>query len=131
MATSLSAFCIYTIKHDRDLDTAAARGKAGWFREGKPWRTGQRLLREAKADKVSLPVLLAYATDCGTLRYWGVLTKVVIDDKGTRYWFDKLRRIPGRRRTQELTLRSSRKKIAPHFIRPYAICETPTFLKRS
>ena len=29
---------------------------------------------------------------------------------------------------QELVLRSSGKKIAPGFIRPYAICETPPFV---
>ena len=37
-------------------------------------------------------------------------------------------RLGGKHAPQELVLRSSGKKIAPGFIRPYAICETPPFV---
>jgi hypothetical protein len=40
-----------------------------------------------------------------------------------------LRRLPPGRTPQHLTLLSSGRKIAPAFIRPYALCRTPRFLK--
>jgi hypothetical protein len=89
------------------------------------------LWREAQEDGTGVPVVFADSTDCSRLLYWGVLTKVTLAGDTTRYAVDKLRRIPGRRRTQELTLRSTGEKIAPHFIRPYAICRTPEFVRRA
>ena len=48
-----------------------------------------------------------------------------------RHSIDQLRRFECSHAPQDLVLRASRKKIAPHFIRPYAICLTPPFLALS
>ena len=42
---------------------------------------------------------------------------------------DRIRALPGDHSPQELILHSTRMHIAPNFIRPYAICLTPAFLK--
>jgi len=75
-----------------------------------------------------MPVLFGDATNCSRLLYWGVLTDVQIHDGGTRFAVDCVRKLGGKHAPQELVLRSSGKKIAPGFIRPYAICETPAFV---
>ena len=93
--------------------------------------TGLRLWREAQEDGTDVPVVFADSTDCSRLLYWGVLTKVTLAGETTQYTVDKLRPIPGRHRTQELSLRGTGKQIAPHFIRPYAICKTPEFVRRA
>ena len=77
-----------------------------------------------------MPVLLADAADCSHCWYWGLLEKVQVQEGFTAYTYPwiALRELPGNHNPQELTLRNSGKKIAPNFIRPYAICLTPSFL---
>lgn len=125
----LSQFCIYTIAHGERLADAEAKGRPWSAVENKPWVTGYTLWREAQDDGMATPVVIADSRDCSRLLYWGVLTKVTLAGETTRYTVDRLRPIRGRRRTQELSLRSTGRKIAPHFIRPYAICKTPTFVR--
>jgi len=99
------------------------------FRESKAWVTGQQLWQQAKDANVDFPILLGDATDCSRLVYWGLLTEVQVEGETTRFTVDRVRMLPEEHTPQELVLRRTREHIAPEFIRSYAICLTPAFLK--
>lgn len=128
---AFSGFGVYTIVKRPKLDAAAAtRTKSGAFSERKRWVTGHRLWRESIAVGNQMLVIFGDAAHTSRLLYSGVLTHVKLSTTGTSYRVEHLRRIPGGHRTQELRLRKTGKKIAPGFIRPYAICHTPEFAKK-
>lgn len=132
MAQELSDTCIYTIVSAKTLATASARGGATTFTGKKTWVTGYDLWQKAVAANLGMPIVFADAADCSRLLYWGLLTRVQFDDGvSTKYTVDRVRKLPGRHSPQELTLRSTGKKISLGFIRPYAICVTPSFLEGS
>lgn len=126
---SLSETCIYTIAHGTKLASAAERNKPTTFLETKPWVTGLRLWRQATDNDLRMPIVFADAADCSELIYWGILSDVSIDKRSTEYAVSQLQRIQGRRTPQQLRLKSTGKPIAANFIRPYAICLTPEFLR--
>ncbi len=127
-ARALAEHSVYTIVQGARLHQLAKTGRGGSFGERKPWITGRRLWLQAREDGQAVAVLLADACSCSQLLYWGILKKVSVVDGRTRYQVDKLRRFRRRHRAQELCLRSTGKRIAPGFIRPYAICRTPSFI---
>ena len=129
MTGLLSDECIYTIVSAKNLAKAEARASATSFTEKKTWITGYSLWKKAVAESFQMPVLFADAADCSRLRYWGVLTEIQLEGIGTKYTVDRVRKLNGRHSPQELMLRSTRKTIAAGFIRPYAICLTPSFLQ--
>jgi hypothetical protein len=130
MAQELSDSCIYTIVSAKTLAKASARGGAATFTEKKAWVTGYDLWQKAVAQNLGMPILFADAADCSRLLCWGLLTRVQFDDRtSTNYTVDRVRKLSGRHSPQELLLRSTGKRIAPGFIRPYAICVTPSFLE--
>ena len=124
---SFSEFCVYTIADGKRLDCDSKVGGAVKFQEGRRWTTADRLWQKASDESKRMPILFGDATECSRLRYWGLLTKVDVQDGATNFAVDRLRELR-RHRTQELVLRSTRRQIAPNFIRPYAICLTPPFL---
>lgn len=124
----LSPSCIYTIAHLDKLRALEARGGSGTLKEAKPWTSGRKLLERAREAKLDLPILFADATDCSQLLYWAVITSIKLTTDGTTYSFERLRSLPGNRTPQKLVLLSTGKKIAPGYIRPYALCRTPPFL---
>jgi hypothetical protein len=128
MQQVLFGFSIYTIAHPDKLAKAASRKGATKFSEAKPWMTRYDLWSKASAAGEAMTVVFADATDCSRLLYWGILTGIEIEDKTTRYSVKQVRKIKGRHSPQELLLKSTGKAIAPNFIRPYAICRTPSFL---
>jgi hypothetical protein len=137
MSPSLFRFCIYTTVGKSDLLSATNSLGEGELEESKPWKGGWRLLQEAQAAKQDMPILFSDgATDCSTLIYWAILQNISIDEgkkgtkgsKCTKYRFKGLQDLPRQHSTQSLCLKSTGKKIAPYFIRPYAICHTPDFL---
>ena len=123
----LFEFSIYTIVLGDKLAKAASRSGTTRFTEARAWKTGYDLWSKSKAAGAVMPVVFADATDCSRLLYWGILTGIVIEDKTTRYSVKQMRKIKGQHSPQELLLRTG-KAIAPDFIRPYAICRTPSFL---
>jgi len=129
--TALADFCIYTIVHRDYLTEAARKGGPAHFVESKAWVTGRKLWHEAQAAGIASPVLLGDATDCREIKYWGLLTVVEIEGDTTRFTVDRVRPFPRKYTPQELILRSSGETIAPNFIRPYAICRTPDFLREA
>ena len=73
-------------------------------------------------------ILFGDAAYGGELIYWGILVDIKLKDATTEYTVKALKRLPKGHTPQELELRSTGKRIAPNFIRPYAICHTPKFL---
>jgi len=128
MTKAIFEFCIYTIVHGERLAKIARNSGRGSFEERKPWVTGQKLWQRAREKRQVMPVLFADATDCSRLLFWGVLTRVSVQGDTTRFSVDQLRKLKGRHEPQELVLRRTGETIAPHFIRPYAICRTPRFV---
>jgi len=121
--------CIYTILHKDKLADVERQGGPATFHESSPWRTGQALWRQARDAKLDFPILLGDATDCTELVAWGLLTCVDVDGEQTADTVERVRPLRGSHRPQDLVLRSTGEHIAPDFIRPYAICLTPAFLK--
>jgi hypothetical protein len=128
MTKAFSEDCVYTIVNTDLLAQAARQGIQTTFPQSKAWVTARQLWQRAQAVGVGLPVLLGDATDCSRLVYWGLLTRVEIEDGATRFTVHRVRPLPGSHTPQELVLRSTGQHIAPNFIRPYAICRTPAFL---
>jgi len=127
MKQALSELSIYSIAHPDKLAKAKSTSVATRFSEKKVWRTGHALWKKTRTEGTVMPVLWGDATDCSRLVYWGILTKIELDDETTRYWVRQVRKIKGEHSPQELLLRTG-KTIAPNFIKPYAICRTPPFL---
>jgi hypothetical protein len=125
----ISEFSIYTIAHPSALADAVVMSQSTLFEEKKAWTTGCVLWNEAEAAGTAMPILFGDATDCSRLVYWGILANVVVENNTTQYSVERLREIKGRC-PQELELRTTGKRIAPNFIRPYAICRTPPFLPK-
>lgn len=126
---TLARYCVYSIVHKDRLANAARIGTSDEFREAKPWVTALDLWQRAANDGERMVVMLGDATDCSTLLYWGVLTNVKVGASKTSYTVDRLRRLSKGHRPQELILRRTGKHIARNFIRPYAVCKTPNFVR--
>lgn len=129
MRDGLYKFCISTIVEGKKLKQFAAPGW-GEVSEGKPRKTGKVLFLDACEIGARMPVILsdaAYNTE--NLLFWATLRRVDIEDMRTTLRFDNIETIRGKHRRRELVLKSSGRNIAPHYIRPYAICFTPDFLE--
>jgi uncharacterized protein YeaO (DUF488 family) len=121
--------CVYTIRHPDDLAAHSKMNGSRECTEKRRWVNAAALARLAKNAGKRLPLLFADATNCSRLIYWATLEDVRVTDVGTRYKFSQLTRLPKGHSPQELILTSKNKPIDADFIRPYAICYTPNFLK--
>jgi hypothetical protein len=128
MKVELAEHSIYTIVSLKKIEKAAAKGGPSLFTEKKPWVSGFMLWKKAWDESIGMPVIFSAAEDCSQLIYWGILTKVRHVAAGTEYIVDQITKIKGKHTPLELVLKSTRKNIAPGFIRPYAICMTPSFI---
>lgn len=128
---AISPFCIYTIRHTRDLKAIWQDGGKGEFEENSRWVTGSRLLAKAKHQGTRLPIVFAAADAGGGLLYHGFLTDVDVDETEPRttFKFVGLEKIGGEHPKSSLQLKSANRPLSDDFIYPYAICLTPTFLK--
>ncbi len=123
-------YCVYTIVHPDRLEAAyQQRGSITWP-ENRRWVTVSELLKTARKQGQQMAILFGDATDCNRLLYAGDLERVKIGDRQTEYTFSSLRPLDDGHKPQDLYLRSTGKRIAPVFIRPYAICHTPGFLPK-
>ncbi len=129
MGRELYNFCISTIVDRHKLEEFALKGH-GRVTEGRAWKTGKLLFDKSRETGRAMPVILSDAAhNSEHLLLWGILQKVEIDGDQTMVQFNDVQRIRGNHGRQELTLRSKGKSIKPNYIRPYAICQTPSFLK--
>jgi hypothetical protein len=127
MNRHLFGSCVYTIISPEKFLNAAAHEGPTTFTESKAWVTGAKLLQEADRAGLEMPILFGDATKCSRLLGWGVLQQLTVGE-GTEFVVRDVRPLR-RHSTQELVLKSTRRKIAPGFIKPYALCFTPSFLK--
>lgn len=133
----LSEYCVYTIKHSKELQHIASGDGRGKAFENKAWVTGSRLFGEAEATGRRLPIVFAAAEEWSGLIFWALLTDVTIDqgDRGsgrkprTSYAFESLTEIRPPRAMTDLTVASTRRPLSKDSIRPYAICLTPLWLR--
>jgi hypothetical protein len=129
---SVSKYCVYTIVEGEKLTNDFKKQKECCYDEGRPWVSAANLLEESRLTNSRMPVLFGDASNCGPLLYWGWLKDVQVQNgKTTKYKVERLQKIGGKpapQVVQDLVRRKPRINIAPNFIRPYAICETPSFL---
>lgn len=121
-------YCVYTIKHGDCLARDEKNGSSVDYTERRRWVAGSELLQHAQQRNEKMPLLLADATDCSTLVYWGFLKNIEVHDDHTNYTIERVLRLAGDHKPQELILKSTSKPIAANYIRPYAICFTPDFV---
>jgi hypothetical protein len=131
MNQPLSPFCVYTIRHQQDLHEAYRRGGIGQFTENKTWNTGHRLYLEAKKNGQWMPVVFASADLTDRLIYYATLKDVEINesDLTTTYEFTGLQQIASHLPLSSLKLRSTNRALSDNYIRPYAVCLTPSFVE--
>jgi hypothetical protein len=125
----LSDRCVYTIAHRDKLEAALGRAEPVTLRESRRWKAAADIVRSEEEVGRDVPILFADAADCSVILYAALLREVSIDALGTEYTFERLTRLRGRHRPQDLRLLKNGRNIAPGFIRPYALCRTPTFLR--
>jgi len=99
----VARYCVYTIVDGKQLDRLAQKERKHSFRERKRWVTGEKLWQRSRDNGEVVPVLFGDATSCSHLKHWGFLTRVSVDDDGTTYTVDRLRKLDGHK-TQELRL---------------------------
>ncbi len=130
MSHNLSPFCVYTIRHQQDLDEAYRASGSDKFTENKVWKTGHRLFLEAQRNGQRMPVVFASADVTDKLRYYAVLSDLELDEANstTSYQFTDLEPIQGDLPLSTLRLRSTNRPLSDNYIRPYAICHTPSFI---
>ena len=130
MSKPLSPFSIYTIRHQRDLDQKYHGSGEGGFTTNRIWRTGQKLFQDAKRSGQRMPVIFASADVTDKLIYYAMLSDIEIDETNstTRYEFTQLEKIKDDLPLSTLRLRSTNRPLSDNYIRPYAICLTPSFI---
>lgn len=126
MAVQLDDPCIYTIATPERLLEASKYQLL--LPESRRWVSAAEHLKNARKAGRELPIVFADARDCSKLIAWSVLRSIVISPKETHYIIGKLWAVP-KKRPQDLILLSSMKHIAEGFRRPYALCQTPEFLR--
>src|SRR5579863_2793539 len=125
--------CIYAIAKAQKLDKIYNEGDGkGELEEEKRWVSAEEQLGDARKLNRKMPIVFADAAcDTSSLIYWAVLDNITLTGEKTRYKFSGLRPLLWEEHaTQDLILESSGKRIAPGFLRSYAICRTPKFLHK-
>lgn len=123
----LTDLCIYTIKHSNDLRATITKGGRDTYTERKNWARAKQLLDSAKRAGQRLPILFAPAEETFHLFAWALLDEVVPGET-TTYSFSELRLFTEQLLKTTLLKARDGEPLAEWFIRPYAICHTPSYL---
>lgn len=127
---NVSRFCIYTILQRQKLDTFFQDDGTGNGQEQKVWKEGQRLFLESRKDGEQMPVLFGAADTGSGLIYYAFLTDVEVDEEtDTKYEFAQLTKIENDPPLSSLKLKSTNKPLSNDYIRPYALCYTPSLVR--
>jgi hypothetical protein len=123
-------YCIYTIKHSKELNKALFTTREGKFTERNRWTEAKKWLEDAHSKNQNLIVVFAPAEETLWLHSWAILTDINIgEDKSTEYSFKDLTLFAfndaGGIYKHELVLKNTGNNINDNFIRPYALCKTP------
>jgi hypothetical protein len=126
---NLSDQCIYTIRHSDELLAAYSQGGSSTWTENKRWTQAQRLLEEGQGD---VPIVFAPAEGTRRLFAWALLDRVKARSS-TEYSFSAMRFFPEGRRPLKTSLHKAHggQPLSADFIRPYAICITPDYLRKA
>lgn len=146
---NVASFCFATIVASRALEAIHESGSSkGSFRDRHPWRVARELLHEASTKSEVIPILFA-VEETQKLADWAVLVDIdVATFSGSRYEtlcsfnvlqpvnpiFEELSSVllkPSLEQLQREALepiRHYRQHLDLQSIRPYAICETPSFI---
>lgn len=124
----LAEHCVYTIKSLVDLEQASTDGGCGQFQEQRSWRTGKRLLEDARRSGTRLPIIFAPAEATFRLFGWALIDDIV-PGPTTTYSFSSLQRFENPPAKSTLKKARDGKRLDKWFIRPYAICRTPAYLE--
>ena len=125
----LADLSIYTIRHSNDLRATLANGGRGTYTERKKWVRAKELLDAAKHAGKRVPVIFAPAEDTFHLFAWALLDEVIPEETSS-YTFSELRLFNPQPRKSILKKASDGTPLDKHFIRPYAICQTPEYLRK-
>lgn len=126
----LSSYCVYTILHSDELHRQAAEGGRHSLTERKVWKTGSQLWAEAERSGQRMPVVFSGADVDTGLFYWATIDDIVVnhENRQTICSYSDLREISPPRKLSQLQLREGNRQLSDDYIRPYAICKTPSFL---
>lgn len=77
---------------------------------------------------LQMPLIFSSAEAATGLIYWALVVEIDVDDGTTTCRYSELRPIEPPGPLPALRLRSSGLSMSDNYIRPYAICHTPTFI---
>ncbi|MCD4843208.1 MAG: hypothetical protein K8R25_01850 [Methanosarcinales archaeon] len=129
--SNLSNYCIYTMRNSEELNYLFNSDRKGTFYENQLWKTGKVLFDDAHTQGLTMPILFSAADTNSGLIYYGTLTSIIlfeIENK-TKYYFENLTKITIPKPLSSLYLKSSKNPLSDSYIRPYAICLTPSYLE--
>ena len=125
--------CIYTMRKRDNLDFIYRSGGAGTFSENKIWKTGYSLFMQAKEQQEKMPILFSAADESSGLIYYALLKSITINEERgiyrTTYSFSHLTPLTDAHPRSSLVLLRTDKPLSNSYIRPYAVCRTPDWLK--
>lgn len=94
------------------------------IQERKPWVEGRKLLDQARAAGVELPLVFSHFVP---LTFWAVVRDIVVRGKTTEYRFANLTELRGFKRS-DVVVASTGQALPDTFIKSYALIHTPAFL---
>jgi len=129
--SNLCNYCIYTMRNSEELNYLYNSDRKGTFYENQLWKTGKVLFDDAHMHDLKMPILFSSADTNSGLIYYGTLTSITLleTENKTKYSFENLTKISIPKPLSSLYLKSSKQPLSNNFIRPYAICLTPSYLE--
>lgn len=129
---NISEYCVYTILHKQKLKDFFEIDGAGEAKENTVWREGRRLFLETQKHGEQMPVFFGAADTGAGLIYYAFLKDVDVDDEepSTKYKFTQLTKLENNPSLSSLKLKSTKQPLSNDYIRPYAVCYTPSFARQ-
>lgn len=141
------SLCLAVAVNGDALERLLAEGDVGGYRDSHPWYVAVTLLASAKAQGHALYLLFAAGSPLG-LSHWAEVVDIEVHRYASKRetqvkigatgmvspLFEELESVTlaastwQLEREQQEGLRVRRVHLDSHWIRPYAICETPAFL---
>jgi len=122
----MAPYCIYTIRHKKELDKVFAGKRADSFTENKIWREGYKIFQNAQKQNMVVPLLLGAADQESGIIYVALIDSIEIStDKKTSIIYSQLTSINNPRPKKSLVLKKAKRPLSDRFIRNYALCYTP------
>ena len=142
-------YCLCTTSTINILKQKASDPNETIYRSGHPWYVAKRIVESFQDDNLSVPLIFA-AGEPLSLRFWATVSNIDILESAVGRWethcaFGALKEVnpiwssldsifiaPSnwqleRERTEQLSIR--RQSLSSKDLYPYAICETPAFIK--